>query len=359
MRVLIDGRSIGRTGIGTYTKMLIKGLSSKVEKLYVMGKLDQSDFEGIEVVKVSGSIYSVKEQFETFLAELKVIDKVDLVHYVNYNKSIFSTLPFVITIHDLIQFKFAYSSKLKRTVGEKLLKVSLKNSSAIICVSESTKRDLIEFYDVDEKKIFVVYNPAVNPFYKEPKYVDVKGKYNLGNYILSVGMRKKHKNFAFLIRSMEFINKEFPELKLVIVGKRFENEDEVDIALKDSPVRDKIVILENVNYDELVSLYKDAEMVVMPSLYEGFGFVPFESINFGTLPLISDIPTSRELFFKDNDILFNPYSTENLIQKIKEFYDEEKKKEKVKELRKYLEIYSYDRFINETLKVYQFVVANV
>ncbi|MGC8869567.1 MAG: glycosyltransferase family 4 protein [Brevinematia bacterium] len=358
MKVLVDGRSIDRTGIGTYTKLLLKGILPKLEKVYLMGSFIEKPFEGVNIIHTSNSIYSIEEQINTFIAELKVKNEVDLVHYVNYNKSILSVLPFVITIHDLIQFKFSYSSGLKRKIGETILKSSLKHSSAIICVSNSTKNDLLDLFGVDENKVFVVYNPALNPFSKEVREVNVKEKYNLGKYILSVGNRKKHKNLSFLIDSMELISKQFPELSLVIIGKRFDEEDEVDFALRRSSVKDKILVLENVSYEELVSFYKNAEIVLVPSLYEGFGLVPFEGINFGTLPLVSDIKTFRELFFEDNDFFFDPYSTESLVRKIEDFYNYEKRKTKIEKLKKYLDIYSYDRFINDTFKVYEFALKN-
>ncbi|MCS7298337.1 MAG: glycosyltransferase family 1 protein [Spirochaetia bacterium] len=360
MKILLDGRSINRTGIGTYTKMLIFGLKEREDiHLKIIGdeKEINSSFRDLEVVRTSNSIYSLEEQISTLLAEIMSNDA-DIVHYTNYNKSLFSVKPYIITIHDLIQFKFEYGSKLKRKVAEALLKNAVINARAVICVSNSTKNDLLELIpNLDHSKVHLVYNSSTNPLAGKVEYVDVKSKYGLDEFLLCVGIRKKHKNLSLPVKALEILSSRFPKLKLVLVAKRFDKYDFLDETIESSKVKDRIIVLENIPYEEIVSLYRETIIVILPSFDEGFGLVPFEAISNDTLPLVSNIPVMRELFFEEEDIFFDPYSPENLADKLETFLNDSGKREStLSRLKKYTNIYSFERFIDETVNVYRKVV---
>ncbi|MFN4244647.1 MAG: glycosyltransferase family 4 protein [Brevinematia bacterium] len=356
MKILLDARSINRTGIGSYTRMLIYGLLSKGIDFKVMGsqKEIRNFYPNLDIVHTSSSIYSLREQISTLLAELKASD-VSIVHYTNYNKSFFSKLPYIVTIHDLIQFKFGYGNPLKRKIAKIMLENSIVRAKGIICVSNSTKEDLVNMFPyIDSKKIYVVYNPAYNPTLKLDSSIDVKTKYGIPSYLLCVGNRKPHKNLELAVKSFNILAGEFNDLFLVIIAKKFESRDKLDIEIENSDYKSRILVLENVNYDELVSFYKFAELTILPSLYEGFGLIPFESISFGTLAMVSDIPIMRELFFEEDEIFFDPTNPRDLAQRVKlVLLNSEKKNMLINRLRKYLEVYSFEKFIAKTIEVYQ------
>lgn len=356
MKLLLDGRSINRTGIGTYTKMLVYGLSKTNIELLLMGNKKEinSYDKSLKIINVSNSIYSLKEQFSTFFGEI-LSKGVDIVHYTNYNKSIFSIYPFVVTIHDLIQFKFDYGNNVKRKIAKILLEQVLNSANSIICVSKSTADDLVEIFPYfDRNKVKVVYNPAINPLVKKVSYVDVKSKYGIPRYILTVGNRKPHKNLGLVVKSFEIVSKVFPDLYLVLIAKRFEKNDYLDKILSNVSIPDRVLVFENLNYDEVISFYKNADITVLPSLYEGFGLVPFESIQNDTLPLVSDIKVMRELFFDESEIFFDPYDPVSLAEKLEKFLTSHYERERVlKNLKKYLEIYSFENFIQGTIEVYK------
>lgn len=357
MNVLLDARSVSRTGIGTYTRMLIYGLlNQKKINLLLMGEPEELSWvKGkVRIVPTTNSIYSVWEQFSTAVAEMRA-KGIDLVHYTNYNKSLVSRHKYIITLHDLIQFKFNYGGRVKATIARALLYNSLMNASGIICVSHSTRNSLMSMFpEIDQNKVFVVHNPALNPIARLCEYTKPKEKYNLSRYILYVGNRKPHKNLKVLVRAFKLLTDSFPDLRLVIVGRKFEKIDEVDVEISKTNLVGKIICLENITYDEVTSLYKDADLTVLPSVDEGFGLVPFESIAQGTLPLVSDIPVMRELFFKEEEIFFDPNSPEDLATKISVFLQSEAKRDElVKKLYNYLEVYSFERFIESTVAVYE------
>ncbi len=360
MKVIVDARNVTRTGIGTYTKNLVKGLLECKRlplDIALAGKpedIERSFGRDVKIIPLSDSIYSLREQVDTFFMELRSKGDFDLVHYLNYNKSFFSVMPYVVTVHDLIQFRFGYSSKVKQVLGKMVLQNTVKNAKAVICVSNFVRNELLDFCKIDESKVFVVYNPVPKISYSDSEEEDNFTK-PFKIYVLCVGNRKPHKNFGVVVRALELLKDKYPELGLVIVGKKFEEYDYLDKLVEASQVRERVLLLEGVPYAYLSFLYKNAILTVSPSLYEGFGFVPFESLKFDTLPLISDIPVSRELFFSmDEDVFFDPHSPTDLASKIELFMNNDELRDKKKKLlSKYLDYYSFERFIDGVIEVYE------
>jgi glycosyltransferase involved in cell wall biosynthesis len=360
MKVIIDARNVARTGIGTYTRNLVNGLLDYKElplDIALAGKPEdiRKFFGGdVKVISLSDSIYSLREQVDTFFMELRNKDSFDFVHYLNYSKSFFSVMPYVVTVHDLIQFRFGYSSKVKQAVGKMVLENAVRNAKAVICVSNFVKNELLNFCKVNENKVFVVHNPVPKISNRDNESEENYTK-PFEIYVLCVGNRKPHKNFGVVLRSLEILKDKYPELGLVIVGKKFEKYDYLDKIVETSQIRERVLLLENIPHSYLSFLYRNAILTVSPSLYEGFGFVPFESLQFGTLPLVSNIPVSKELFFDaDEDVFFDPHSPSELASKIELFINNSALREQKKRLlSKYLDYYSFDKFISGIVEVYK------
>ncbi|MFD2563576.1 glycosyltransferase family 4 protein [Aquimarina rubra] len=215
----------------------------------------------------------------------------------------------IITIHDLcflnypqwfsFYFRKAYSFLIPRIA---------KKAMHILTVSETSKKEIIDIIGIDENKISVIYN-AVTPIFKS---FETKKQKNLsieGKYILSVSSHHPRKNFERLV--FAFLDLGITDLKLVIVGnfhKHFKNEN-----IKFS---DRVIFKENVDDRELMALYKNAELFVYPSLYEGFGIPIIEAMSLGTQVCISDIPVFREIC-GGYAVYFDPSSVNEIKESIK------------------------------------------
>ncbi len=249
----------------------------------------------------------------------------DIVHDTYYSKNIleYKNKKKIITVYDLIHEKF---SQLYNNKNLELKKKIIQGSDAIISISESTKKDLIEFYKVDEKKIFVThlgYNHIIK------NYSSLKtDQLNIPkNFILFVGSRYKYKNFKLLLKAYCLNQNIKNDYNIVCFGGEKFSKKEVK-NFNDLNIKNRICYFSG--DDTLLSyLYKNAKLFVFPSQYEGFGIPLLEAMAMGCPVLASDISIFQEIckngvnYFKNNDpddlsdkLKYLLYSDTNLKLKI-------------------------------------------
>jgi glycosyltransferase involved in cell wall biosynthesis len=193
----------------------------------------------------------------------------DLFHPTYYNPYFLRSLkkPYIITVHDLIEFKFQEQYKDNSLIPD--MKKIIQNAARIISISENTKKDLIELLKIQPGKIDVIHH-GFN------KTVNKKNENRFGRYLLFVGSRRGYKNFSNLITSFASIIKNDQELKLICTGMPFTKEEINE--LKEKNLLEKVIVI-GVNEKELNNLYSHALAFVYPSLYEGFGMPILEAFS--------------------------------------------------------------------------------
>lgn len=212
----------------------------------------------------------------------------------------------IITIHDLIALRFPHYFKRLKYYFTYFLPATLENSHAIVCVSESTKKDLLTYYKPD-KPVYVVY-PGYDKRIFFPRRRE-KFK-SFGRYILFVGDMRPHKNLERLIQAISKLR--HLNFKLLIAGKKDKRfYPALEKIVKDHRIEDRIVFLDYVPLEELPHIYSCAEAFVFPSLYEGFGLPLIEAMACGCPVVTSDIPPIREVC-GDSVYYVNPYDTESI-----------------------------------------------
>ena len=211
----------------------------------------------------------------------------------------------ILCIHDLSFYNYGkWFSKMYSCFYRFLTPKIVKKAKNIITVSEFSKKQIVETYSIKPEKIKVIYNGI----YFNDSSTDRNFSAPNRKYILFVGSLNPRKNLSMLIEAVEGIGQN--DLDLIIVGKKskiFKNEE--------SSKSTQIKFYDQTNDSELQKLYKNAEMLVMPSYYEGFGLPVLEALSFGCPVICSDIPVFQELF-KNFVIFFNLESKEELKQKI-------------------------------------------
>lgn len=199
-----------------------------------------------------------------------------------------SGIPSIVTIHDLIFLKFPhYFGRIDRFIYRLKAKYSCKHADKIIAISECTKRDIIEFFHTDPNKIEVIYQSCDDSF-KSPASEEIKQGVRIKNhlpsrYILNVGTVETRKNLLTLIKALPQVH---PDYQLVVVGKRTAYADLVYQEIERLGLKDRVLFLQNVPFDELPSIYQMADAFVYPSLYEGFGIPIIEALYSG-IPVIA------------------------------------------------------------------------
>ncbi len=205
----------------------------------------------------------------------------------------------VVTIHDVGFRRFPETYSRKRLLElEASTRWSLRAAARIIAVSNQTRDDLVSLYDVDPDRIVVVHHGVDQRFVdagRVPAPLSDRFSSIRRPFVLSVGTIQPRKNYPTLVRGFEIASGDGLNHDLVIVGKRGWMADQTLDLIARSPVRDRIHWLEYIPLDDLIPLYTNADMVVVPSLYEGFGLPVLEAMATGVPVITSDTPALVEI----------------------------------------------------------------
>jgi len=224
-------------------------------------------------------------------------------------------IPQVTTVHDMNYEKFPEYFKsfgAKRFIKQK--EKSVRAADHIICISETTKKDVMEYYDINDKKISVIYH-GVNDSFKKLDEGLVKKSLNdnyslTDSYILFVGKRGLYKNFDIVLEAFAAWEKN-KDYKLVVVGDTW---NKVEIKqIQKLGIQERVENLGFVPDNDLVNLYNRASVFTFPSLYEGFGLPLLEAACCGTRVVAADNPVFREIADKWATF-FTPNSPQSLIK---------------------------------------------
>lgn len=224
----------------------------------------------------------------------------------------------VITVHDIA---YEYYPKAFAPFMLFYLKLTTRwgvwRAKKIITVSESTKRDVVRTYGVNPKKIQTVHL-GLPQDYKPLSYEQsqkVLDKYNLSfkKYILFISTLQPRKNIINLIDAYLKLRKENRiEEKLVIGGGKGWLWEPI-LKKIESAAGQGVVYLEYVPYEDLAGLYSGAELVTLPSIYEGFGLPPLEAMACGTPVVVSNVSSLPEVV-GDAGELVDPNSVDSIAR---------------------------------------------
>jgi glycosyltransferase involved in cell wall biosynthesis len=168
-------------------------------------------------------------------------------------------------------------------------KYSTAHAREILTISQFSKNAIIDAYGIDADSITVTYpGLTMNPHATRTKKID-------GPYILSVGTLQPRKNFVKLIEAFASIKTAYPDMSLVIVGKKGWLYEEILEAPKHFGIENRVTFLDFVADEELPALYTNATCFVLPSLYEGFGLPVLEAMAYGTPVVVSNVSSLPEI----------------------------------------------------------------
>ena len=216
-------------------------------------------------------------------------------HFETYCIPAIGNKPMVTTFHDI---NFSTLNPSPRIV--RLQKKSLRRADAVIAISENTKKDLVELFKIDEKKVSVIYHGIL--LNNTPRKDLSQFPYP---YILYVGSRGRHKNFNTFIKAYAIFHNKYPDIRLVCTYKPF-TRAEYDL-FKSFHVENDIVHT-YADEDLMQQLYKNALFYIFPSLYEGFGMPILEAmankcpVLLANASCFPEIAKNAGLYFDPNDI---------------------------------------------------------
>lgn len=209
------------------------------------------------------------------------------------------------TLHDITYKKYPKSYSLKfRLLYDIIIPKVLKTSSALITVSDFSKKEISSFYHYPEKDIHVIYNASSEVFKKTSAFDEQ-------SFFMAVSSNNYHKNFHGLISAFEKIS-ENSNVKLKIIGgtnSSFATSNLSSDLLKSG----RIELLGRVSDDELVALYNSALAFIFPSFYEGFGIPPLEA-QACACPVVSSNQASMPEVLQDSALFFDPWDEATFVQ---------------------------------------------
>ena len=314
MKVIISNRIGPNQGIATYNRLLVDGLK-KINNVNYRLFEDNDARDTFKTYNIINLIKNISKKFyrdNGMLHKFIKNEQADIFHCTeSYGIPWIGKMKckVVTTVHDLIIYTLPKKDGNQSSWNEKMrfyyqVKHAIKNSDAIITVSEYSKNEIIKVFPEASNKIKVIYLAPRSEFYmkKNNEVNYILKKYNISkSYILLMGGNHPRKNMLRAIRAFLSLNNF--NYQLVITGNAILNFDK---NIKQAIKENKIIFTDSVSDEDLVALYNKAYMFVYPSLFEGFGLPILEAMACGT-PVITSNVTSMPEVAGDSAILINPY----------------------------------------------------
>jgi len=252
--------------------------------------------------------------FERFLP-VRIDNPPDIMHWTYPVPIRLRSSKNIYTIHDLVPLRLPYTTLDNKRFHFRLLNSCFRNADHIVTVSETSRRDILDFFPkLPPERVTNTYQAVTAPRYR-PGTAEVeqtvRGAFGLQSrgYFLFFGSIEPKKNVGRLLEAYLTSNIDIP---LVIIGARaWKSEGELAL-LTHRPADDRRVRqIDYVPADMLVTLICGARAVVFPSLYEGFGLPVLEAMSLGTPVLTSQAGSLPEIA-GDAALLVDPYDVRDI-----------------------------------------------
>ena len=367
--IAIDARKIHDFGIGTYVRNLVRAISRlDGENRYLLlvgpqGAEALADLPpNFQLVLERSRVYSVRELFALSWRLWRL--RLDLYHATHYVLPVVLPCKAVVTIHDIIHLLYPefLPSRLAFYYAQRMIRSSLERSSRVIAVSQTTRSDLLRLFEVDGRKIEVVYNGVDPAFHRrlEPGEL-AQWQERLGlrqPYLLFVGNPKPHKNLDNVIQAFARARSihDF-EGELVCVGGQPEADLRTRQRAETLGVTGHVRLLGKVPDEALPAIYQGATLFLYPTLYEGFGLPVVEAMASGIPVITSNTSALREIG-EGSAQLVNPLDVEALARAIAHSMADPEHRASLVELgRRRAREFTWDRAARRTLAIYKGVIA--
>jgi glycosyltransferase involved in cell wall biosynthesis len=372
MRICIDIQAaIGQqAGVGRYTRCLVEQLARshgdhELRLFYFDFRRQGSPFAAGEFYERAvrccpGRI--VQKAWKTIgLPPFELFaGAADLYHFPNFVRPPLRRGKSVVTIHDVSFLRHPETTEEKnlRYLRAQIHK-TVARADAIITDSRFSKAEIEALLDVDRARVFAVHLGLEQKHRTvAPEDLDaLRARYRLERpYLLSVGTLEPRKNYSFLIDMFERM--EDFDGDLVIAGMPGWKYEPVIERARSSRLGERIRILEYVDERHLAALYAAAELFVITSLYEGFGFTPLEAMLAGT-PVLSSRGGSLPEVLGDAAVLLAGFDAEEWAETAGGLLADSERRARLSAAgREHVGRYSWEKCAAETLAVYESVAGD-
>ena len=259
----------------------------------------------------------------------------------------------VLSVHDLTFMRMADShSQRARRAQTRVVYTAARRCDAFLCPSEASAQDCAEHLGVGEERTFVVPHGVDRHFFSIPARDAERSR---PPYLLALGTIEPRKNVPRIVAAFNRIAERHPGLELVIAGRWGWLYEDVEQAVRASPVRARIKLPGFVPERQLGPLLRDAEMLLYPSLMEGFGLPILEGMAAGRPVLTSDREPLRSVA-GGAARLVDPEDVESIADGMQQLLcDEELRSDLIRRGREHARRFSWEACAAQTQRVYEAV----
>lgn len=296
------------TGIATYARNVVRGLSALNPTLLSSVCLDKFDRYAIadNMTPKQGSKGHLRRLLWTQFQLPKIYQKLsaNLLYSPIPEAPLFSSCRYVVMCHDLIPLRFYRAASPLSNYFRYVVPQVLKQAEHIICNSQATAKDIVDFYGIKSHKI----TPILLGYDADNFYPQSECNSSIATpYFLYLGRQDPYKNLKGLINAFAAIKNN--NYYLAIAGSqdpRFT--PNLQQQIKELGIEERVVFLDYLSYQELPKIISNAIALVFPTFWEGFGLPVLEAMACGTPVITSNLASLPEIT-GDAAILIDPYNT--------------------------------------------------
>lgn len=243
----------------------------------------------------------------------------NLVHYTNSAAPLRSSLPFVVTVHDLSLLRFPHFHPAARLATLPVTIIAIARARAIIVPSNWVRRELIRGLRVSPRRVVAIQHAASDSMAQVASATDVVSGLGLtpGAYLLSVGTIEPRKNVARLVGAFEMLAAEDPTLRLVLTGSPGWRRASIERRIVASPYFDRIQTTGYLSTTEVAALMLYATTVCYVSIYEGYGLPVIEALALGA-PVVTSNRSAMPQTAGGAAVLVDPFDEADIARGIRE-----------------------------------------
>ncbi|MFK7920979.1 MAG: glycosyltransferase family 4 protein [Bacteroidia bacterium] len=290
-----------------------------------------------------------------------VRDQIDVFHGLSHE------LPFgihqqkiksVVTIHDLIFYPYPHQYGVwDRQVYHYKFRYACQKADHIIAISESTKRDILQYYQVPSSKVSVIYQACSPIFYQEHSFGErqaVSNRWQLPpDYFLYVGSVIERKNLILILQALKQFSLSGKVPQLVVLGGGGKYYRQMQAKVNEMGLSTHVKWLKDIPFTDFPAIYQNARGLIYPSYYEGFGLPVLEALA-SSLPVITSTRSSLPEAGGPASIYIEPNRVEDLIDAMRTLLnDPAKRQEMITIGREHAAKFNQAEQSDKLMKVYQ------
>lgn len=402
----LDFSNMAYGGIYPYAKGVLMSLidSEEVEKIYIVHKssitkdLDcfmfspkvvpvpfkRTKFKQLRILIshfLMNTYYLYKDDFEAFIPGFKssrlkklafsanpirkVVNKLDadVFHIPLQSLPVYGVKkPLVVTVHDVQELHFPQffpsAERMRRAIS---FKVSIDEADEIVVWFQHVKNDMTRFFAKDPDAVDVCMPNVVNNWYvgRTPtEWSVLSEKFDLKKpFIFYPSATWEHKNHFNLIEAVKILLDKGIDIQLYCTGSSAPFHPNIVKKVEELNLQDRVKFLGIVSEDDLLGMYRNTELVVLPSFYEGGGIPAFEAMRLQVPVICSDIYAFRQSIH-DTRFMFDPHSPQSIAESIeRNFQNEELNKANLENGEKRIEYFENIKFSENFVNAYRKAIA--